>query len=104
MTYEIELQVIKSLSPGIWEFKWEGKYRRSFQETIALVTDAETEEVVFEKVLSISENTLKVLSVSKAVDEEQIALEAMIDYCTNLVGNRDLIISLQGKGITISNN
>ena len=67
MTYEIELQVIKSLSTGIWEFKWEGEYRRSFQETLVLVTEAETEEAVFEKVLNIRENTLKILSVSKAV-------------------------------------
>ena len=67
-----------------------------FQSSIALSA--------FEKVLNISENTLRVLSVSKALDKEQIALEAMIDYCTNLVGNKDLIISLQSKGITISNN
>jgi len=104
MTYEIELQVIKSLAPGIWEFKWEGKYRRCFQEVIVLVTDAETEEDVLDKVLTTCENTLRILSIDKSKDQDQIALEAMIDYCTNLVGNKDLIISLQGKGITVSNN
>ena len=81
--FEIVLK-INSLSKVHREYKWEGKTNRSSRVNPILLMKAEDELDAYDKIKTLSEGTLEIVSIVKAEDGDQKAVQQMVNYVTNI--------------------
>ena len=101
--FEIVLK-INSLSKVHREYKWEGKTQRSSRENPILLMKAEDELDAYDKIKSLSEGTLEVVSIVKAEDGDQQHVQQMADLATNIYKPTMILMLLQVQGIGVGMN
>ena len=103
MEYEIVLK-INSLSKVHREYKWEGKTQRSSRENPILLMKAEDELDAYEKIKALSEGTLEIVSIVKAIDGDQKYVQQMVELATNIYTPPMILMLLQVRGIGVGMN
>lgn len=103
MEYEIVLK-INSLSSVHNEYRWEGKTQRSSRENPILLMKAEDELDAYDKIKSLSEGTLEIVSIVKAEDGDQQYVQQMVDLATNIYKPNMILMLLQVQGIGVGMN
>ena len=101
--YEIILK-INSLSKVHREYKWEGKTQRSSRENPILLMKAEDELDAYDKIKTLSEGTLEIVSIVKAEDGDQRYVQQMVELATNIYTPTMILMLLQVRGIGVGMN
>ena len=101
--FEIVLK-INSLSKVHREYKWEGKTQRSSRENPILLMKAEDELDAYDKIKTLSEGTLEIVSIVKAEDGDQKYVQQMIELATNIYTPTMILMLLQVRGIGVGMN
>ena len=101
--FEIVLK-INSLSKVHREYKWEGKTQRSSRENPILLMKAEDELDAYDKIKTLSEGTLEIVSIVKVEDGDQKYVQQMIELATNIYTPTMILMLLQVQGIGIGMN
>ena len=101
--YEIILK-INSLSKVHREYKWEGKTQRSSRENPILLMKAEDELDAYDKIKTLSEGTLEIVSIVKAEDGDQKYVQQMVELATNIYTPTMILMLLQVQGIGVGMN
>ena len=94
--FEIVLK-INSLSKVHREYKWEGKTQRSSRENPILLMKAEDELDAYDKIKTLSEGTLEIVSIVKAEDGDQKYVQQMIELATNIYTPTMILMLLQDR-------
>ena len=103
MEYEIVLK-INSLSKVHNEYKWEGKTQRSSRVNPILLMKAEDELDAYDKIKTLSEGTLEIVSIVKAEDGDQQQVQQMVDLATHVVNPKTILMLMHHKGIGVGMN
>lgn len=101
--FEIVLK-INSLSKVHREYRWEGKTQRSSRENPILLMKAEDELDAYEKIKTLSEGTLEIISIVKAEDGDQKYVQQMVELATNIYTPTMVLMLLQVQGIGVGMN
>ena len=96
--YEIVLK-INSISSVHNEYKWEGKTQRSSRENPILLMKAEDELDAYDKIKTLSEGTLEIVSIVKAEDGDQKYVQQMVNYVTNIDKPMKILELMQHIGV-----
>ena len=98
MEYEIMLK-INSISTVHNEYKWEGKTMRSSRVNPILLMKAEDELEAYDKIKTLSEDTLEIVSIVKAEDGDQQHVQQMVNYVTNIDKPMKILELMQHIGV-----
>ena len=98
MEYEIVLK-INSISSHHNEYKWEGKTMRSSRVNPILLMKATDELEAYDKIKELSEGTLEIVSIVKAENGEQQAVQQLIDLATHVLQPMTILLLLQSQGV-----
>ena len=101
--FEIILK-INSISSVHNEYKWEGKTQRSSRENPILLMKAEDELDAYDKIKTLSEGTLEIVSIVKAEDGDQKYVQQMVDLATKIYTPTMILMLLQVQGIGVGMN
>lgn len=101
--FEIVLK-INSLSKVHREYKWEGKTQRSSRENPILLMKAEDELDAYDKIKTLSEGTLEIVSIVKVEDGDQKYVQQMVELVTNIYTPTMILMLLQVQGIGVGMN
>ena len=95
---------INSLSKVHREYVWEGKTQRSSRENPILLMKAKDELDAYEKIKTLSEGNLEIVSIVKAEDGDQKYVQQMVELATNIYTPTMILMLLQVRGIGVGMN